>query len=212
MTYLCPKVLPKNGQCEKEPVVLSGNWCSYCSAKELKSVGIHFEPGNTPNFKDVSFKSTFLGGKLTLPPITVDDSNKSLLLNMIAYETCPDAPDDFGVTSYVCFMDTLIDTAEDVKVLRSNSVLLNVLGSDEQVADLFNGIANGLVPNPETYAQVKALMEKHYKNRVNIWIADWLHTHFSSPWAILAFVAAVFAISLSCMQTYYAANPPNGSS
>ncbi|KAF5474227.1 hypothetical protein F2P56_006142 [Juglans regia] len=183
LTYFCPKVLIQNGQDDEKPASISG-WYSYRSASELKSVGIHFKP---------------------------DDSTKSLLLNMVAYETCPDAPDDFGVTSYVCLMDTLIDTAEDVKVLRSNGVLLNVLGSDQQVADLFNGIANDLVPNPDTYSQVKALMETHYKNRVNIWIADWLHTHFSSPWAILAFVAAVFAITLSCLQTYYAANPPNGS-
>ncbi|XP_041024008.1 UPF0481 protein At3g47200-like [Juglans microcarpa x Juglans regia] len=183
LPYFCPKVLIQNGQGDEKPAS-SGGWCSYRSASELKSVGIHFKP---------------------------DDSTKSLLLNMVAYETCPDAPDDFGVTSYVCLMDTLIDTAEDVKVLRSNGVLLNFLGSDQQVADLFNEIANDLVPNPDTYSQVKALMEKHYKNRVNIWIADWLHRHFSSPWAILAFVVAVFAITLTCLQTYHAANPPNGS-
>ncbi|KAG6641026.1 UPF0481 protein At3g47200-like [Carya illinoinensis] len=206
----CFGIFKNNRQGDEKPAPSSG-WCSYRSASELKSVGIHFKPGKTRSFKDVSFKSTFLGGQLTLPQITVDDSTKSLLLNMVAYETCPDSPNDSGVTSYVCLMDTLIDTVEDVKVLRSNSVLLNVLGSDQQVADLFNGIANDLVPNPDTYSQVKALMEKHYKNRVNIWIADWLHTHFRSPWAILAFVAAVSAITLSCLQTYYAANPPNGS-
>uniref|UniRef100_A0A2N9GGJ1 Pyrroline-5-carboxylate reductase dimerisation domain-containing protein n=1 Tax=Fagus sylvatica TaxID=28930 RepID=A0A2N9GGJ1_FAGSY len=187
---------------------LSSDWYSYRSAKELRAVGVNFKPGKTHLYTDVKFKSTFLTGKLTLPPITVDDSTKSLLLNLVAYETCPDAPDDFGVTSYICFMDSLIDHAEDVMVLRSEGILLNFLGSDQEVADLFNAIAKDLVPNPYAYAGVKGRIERHYRNKLKIWMAEWLHTHFSSPWTILAFIAAIFAIALSVVQTYYAANPP----
>jgi hypothetical protein len=142
------------------------------------------------------FESSFLKGKLTLPPITVDDSTKSLLLNLVAYETCPDAPHDFGVTSYICFMDSLIDHAEDVMVLRSEGILLNFLGSDQEVADLFDAIAKDLVPNPYAYAGVEGRIERHYRNKLKIWMAEWLYTHFSSPWTILAFIAAIFAIAL----------------
>jgi len=187
---------------------LSSDWYSYRSAKELKAVGVHFKPSKTHLYTDVEFKSSFLSGKLTLPPITVDDSTKSMLLNLVAYETCPDATDDFGVTSYICFMDSLIDHAEDVLVLRSKGILLNFLGSDQEVAELFNAIAKDLVPNPNAYADVKGRIERHYRNKLKIWMAEWLHTHFSSPWTILAFIAASFAIFLSVMQTYYAANPP----
>ena len=133
---------------------------------------------------------------------------KSILLNLVAYETCPDAPDDFGVTSYICFMDSLIDHAEDIMVLRSKGILLNFLGSDQEVADLFNAIGKDLVPNPYAYADVKRRIERHYRNKLKIWMAEWLHTHFCSPWTVLAFIAASFAIFLSLMQTYYAANPP----
>ena len=119
----------------------SSDWYSYRSAKELRAVGVHFKPGKTHLYTDVTFKPSFLSGKLTIPPITVDDSTKSMLLNLIAYETCPNAPDDFGVTSYICFMDSIIDHAEDVMVLRSKGILLNFLGSDQEVVDLFNAIA-----------------------------------------------------------------------
>ncbi len=44
-------------------------------------------------------------------------------------------------------MDSLIDLAEDVMVLRSKGILLNFLGSDQEVANLFNAIAKILVPN-----------------------------------------------------------------
>jgi hypothetical protein len=50
-------------------------------------------------------------------------------------------------------MDSLIDPPEDVREreLRSQGILLNTLGSDRQVAELFNDIANYLVPNPYAY-------------------------------------------------------------
>ncbi|KAK9290482.1 hypothetical protein L1049_008652 [Liquidambar formosana] len=183
------------------------DWFSYRSAKELKTVGIHFRAGKIRCFSDVKFKSKLFSGQLTLPPITVDDSTKSMLLNLVAYETCPDAPEDFSITSYICFMDSLIDQAEDVMELRSKGILLNFLGSDQQVADLFNEIANDLVPNPNAYVDVKNGIENHYKNTIKIWIAEWLHNHFTSPWTFLAFFGAILALALSIIQTYYTAFP-----
>ncbi|KAK3218151.1 hypothetical protein Dsin_012121 [Dipteronia sinensis] len=184
----------------------SGNGLFSCrSAKELKEVGIHFRPSKSYQLTDVQFSSTFfIHQSLKLPPITIDDSTKSMLLNLVAYEACPDAPDDLGVSSYICFMDSLIDHAEDVKELRSIGILLNFLGSDQQVADLFNQIADNLVPNPHVYAHVKNKLERHYRNKIKIWLSEWLHTHFTSPWTVLAFVGAIFALVLSVIQTYEA--------
>nr|XP_015898114.2 UPF0481 protein At3g47200-like [Ziziphus jujuba var. spinosa] len=184
-------------------------WYSYRSAKELKTVGIRFKASESGSFSDVHFSSRFLlSGELTLPPLTVDDSTKSLLLNMVAFEMSPDGPDGFCVTSYICLMDSLLDQVEDVVELRNRDILMNYIGSDQQVADLFNDISKNLVSHPHVYNEVKYRIEEHYKNRVKIWVADWLHTHFSSPWTVLAFVGAIFAIILSLIQTYLAANPP----
>ena len=66
-------------------------------------------------------------GKLRLLPITVDDSIRPKFMNLIAYEMCPDFNNDFEVTSYICFLDSLIDEAEDVKALRDTSILHNGL-------------------------------------------------------------------------------------
>ncbi|CAK7342746.1 unnamed protein product [Dovyalis caffra] len=182
---------------------------SFRSAKELKTVGISFRPSRTDHdlLTGVRFKSTLRGGILELPPIFIDDSTKSVLLNLVAYETCPDASQDLRVNSYICFMDSLIDHADDVKELRSKGILYNFLGSDQQVADLFNEISDYLVPNPDAYHKVQHKIESHYRNLIKKWIAEWLHTHFNSPWAFLAFAAAVFAIILSSIQTYKALFP-----
>ncbi|KAJ0079963.1 hypothetical protein Patl1_22855 [Pistacia atlantica] len=125
-----------------------------------KAAGIHFRPSETNRFADVVFQTGYLA-VLKLPPIYIDDSTKSMLLNMVAYESSPNGPDDFGVSSYVCLMDSLIDHAEDVEELRSKGILLNFLGSDQQVADLFNEIADNLMSHPYAYAAVKDDIEKH---------------------------------------------------
>jgi hypothetical protein len=104
-------------------------------------------------------------GYLSLPPIIVDDSTRPKFLNLIAYEMCLDFKNDFGVTSYISFLDSLIDEPNDVKKLRKARVLHNFLGSDEEVAQLFNEIGTDLVPNPETYMEVKVKIQKFYDNK-----------------------------------------------
>ncbi|KAM7505326.1 hypothetical protein LguiB_004230 [Lonicera macranthoides] len=200
---------------ERGGCYLRGDWYSYRSAMELKTVGIYFMPGKSTRYSDIKFKSKGFSSVLTLPPITIDDSTKSMLLNLVAYEACPDTPDDFGVTSYICFMDSIIDHSEDVKELRSRRILQNYSGSDKEVAELFNEIARDLVPNPHGFSDVKWCIEEHFKNNVKVWMAECKHAHFSSPWTVVAFFAAIFAISLSviqtvltAIQTHLTAHPP----
>ncbi|RVW62304.1 UPF0481 protein [Vitis vinifera] len=97
-------------------------------------------------------------------------SNQSRFLNIVAYEMCPDAPNDYTVTSYLRFLYELIDHADDVKELRSRHILINHLGSDEDVARIFNEIANDVV-DTEVYGDVKARIQKDYNKRVNTCIA-----------------------------------------
>ncbi|KAL7194534.1 hypothetical protein ACSBR1_034876 [Camellia fascicularis] len=196
---------------------ITGGWYSRRSAKDFKSVGIQFKPSKTFQLTDVHFNPTCTSGILKLPPMIIDDTTKSILLNLAAYEACPDSVTDFGVTSYICFMDSLIDHADDVKVLRSKGILLNFLGSDQQVADIFNEIATELVPSPHAYVEVKKRIEKHHKNSMKIWMSEWHHTYFRSPWTFIAVAAAILAITLSvfqtilaAIQTYLTAHPPKG--
>ncbi|WKA02823.1 hypothetical protein VitviT2T_020976 [Vitis vinifera] len=153
--------------------------------------------------RGISFKSYIFCGYLKLPPITIDDFTKTKFLNMVAYEMCQDAPDDYAVASYIGFLDDLIDHADDVKKLRSKHILHKLLGSDEDVAQIFNEINNGLV-DPGIYDDVKDCIQKHYDKRVNTWIVEALHNHFKSPWTFMALIAAILILILTGVQTYYA--------
>ena len=90
--------------------------------------------------REIDFTTLGCLGYLWLPPITVDDSTRPVFLNLIAYEMCLDFQNDFAITSYVSFLDSLIDEPSDVKLLRNAGILYNYLGSDDEVAQVFNEI------------------------------------------------------------------------
>ncbi|KAL5546494.1 hypothetical protein UlMin_006181 [Ulmus minor] len=183
---------------------------SFRNVQELKAAGIKLKPSENWSLREIDFTSLCFKGWLKLPPLVVDDSTEPKLLNMIAYEMCPDNfRTDYEVSSYVSFLDSLIDHSNDVKELRSAKILYNLLGSDEEVAGLFNEIATDLVTCPSFYRTVIENIQRHYDNRVMTWMAEAYNTHFSSPLVILAFLGALIALALTFVQTWLAFNPPS---
>ncbi|KAL5546498.1 hypothetical protein UlMin_006185 [Ulmus minor] len=183
---------------------------SFRNVQELKAAGIKLKPSENWSQRKIDFTSRCFKGCLELPPLVVDDSTEPKLLNMIAYEMCPDNfRTDYEVSSYVGFLDSLIDHSNDVKELRSAKILYNLLGSDEEVAELFNEIGTDLVTCPSFYRTVKEKIQGHYDNKGKTWMAEAYNTHFSSPWTILAFLGALIALVLTFVQTWYAINPPS---
>ncbi|XVE61027.1 hypothetical protein DITRI_Ditri06bG0007300 [Diplodiscus trichospermus] len=138
-----------------------------------------------------------------MPRLMVDDSTASKFMNLVALEMCPDFDNDFALTSYLSFMDSLIDTAEDVKELRVTGMLHNYLGSDEEVADLFNRMSKDLVPDQEMYSEVTENIHKYCNNPWTTTLAKAYYTHFSSPWTFLAFSGAIMGLLFSAIQAYF---------
>ncbi|KAM4091701.1 hypothetical protein ACJW30_09G156400 [Castanea mollissima] len=180
------------------------DWESYRNVQELKVAGIRLKRSSESCLRNISFSKQILRfGHLYLPPIIVDDSTRPKFLNLIAYEMCLDFENDFGITSYISFLDSLIDEASDVKMLRKARILQNFLGSDEEVAKLFNEIGTDLVPNPYIYKDVKSDIQGFYDCKCTTWMAQFIHDHFSSPWTILAFCGVLLGLGLTAAQTWY---------
>ena len=185
------------------------SWDTFRSVTELKEVGIEFSESKSKQLRNIQFKPGCVHSTLSLPLILVDDLTRSRFLNLIALEMCPDSKSDYGITSYVWFMDRLIDLPADVKELRSKGILLNALGSDEQVADLFNELAKDLAPDYQAYHSVIKGIDRHCKNRFSVSIVRMQHTHFNTPWAVIGFCAAVFLLVLTVVQTYFTVWSPD---
>ncbi|KAL2556154.1 Plant protein of unknown function [Forsythia ovata] len=170
------------------------------SATELNEAGIRIKKSNTRSLKDISFH----GGVLKLPLIVVDDTTESMYLNLIAFERLHVGAGN-EVTSYIFFMDNIIDSARDVSLLRSCGIILNAIGSDKAVANLFNSLSKDVTLDPNgSLDEVHKNVSDYCKKPWNAWRADIMHNYFRNPWAILSVIAAIiFLFALTIIQTVY---------
>ncbi|QCE08551.1 hypothetical protein DEO72_LG9g3580 [Vigna unguiculata] len=163
-------------------------------------------------------EGSWFSGELRLPMFVFTNFTPCLFRNLVAYEMCPDVCYKYECCSFFSFMDSLIDTAEDVKELRISGVFQNLLGSDEDLANLFNElgydlptkvfcenvfISTNVVAFSKKYIVVKQQIEKHCANKWKTWLAEGYNTHFDTPWTMVAFLAALLALSLTFIQTWF---------
>ncbi|XP_058068874.1 UPF0481 protein At3g47200-like [Magnolia sinica] len=176
---------------------------NFGSVMELKEIGIRFEKRRMESLMDISFEEHLLFPRLLLPTMFINDTTISLLLNLTAFEAF--SYSGCGVTSYIRFMDSLINHEADVEMLRSKGILDHSLGSDDEVARLFNTWPADVMNDLELYSDISGQILKHRDRRVNISIARWWDKYFGNPWTAISFVAAVLLLFFTAVQTYFAA-------
>lgn len=173
------------------------------SATELNEAGIRFKKSTTASLRDITFR----GGVLRLPLLIVDDATESMFLNLIAFENFHVGA-GHEVTSYIFFMDNIIDNERDVALLYSRGIIQNALGSDKEVANLFNSLSKDITLDPESSLDiVQKRVNTYCKKPCNQWRANLIHTYFRNPWAILSLIAAIFLFALTIAQTIYTIYP-----
>ncbi|CAA7388455.1 unnamed protein product [Spirodela intermedia] len=177
-------------------------------ATELRAAGIQFKRKGVPRENIACYmKVSFREGILEIPFLSVDETTSARLRNLIALEqSCTIVGNHF--TSYCVFMDNIINTAGDVAILRSRGILESKLGSDGEVADLFNNLCKGTHLkyekhyNAKTFEQVVAFCEF----APHKWRAILVHNYFSNPWAIFSVFAGVL-IALAAIQVHFTVFP-----
>ncbi|KAK3217997.1 hypothetical protein Dsin_011967 [Dipteronia sinensis] len=171
--------------------------------RKLREAGINLKPSETSCVTDI----TFIGGTLKLPPILLDESTASTFLNILGYERCPDFHNhNFEFSSYMYFMDKLIDRTQDVEELREKNILQHELGRDEDVAELFNEIGSHSFLNDEIYYDVKLHIDNYFDNKGFMWlrkVTHDIHQYFKNRWSVLALIAAVIALTSGIIQSVY---------
>lgn len=169
-------------------------------AVELRNAGIKFKPLQG-GIKEIKFDEN--STTIFLPPISITDLAERVFRNLIAYEMCKPSEINY-VSCYVSLMDRLIDSEEDVALLIRMGVLTNYLGSDIEVADLFNGLCKEVVfRENDLFNGLKQKVSAHYSNKWKVRLAELMRDHFSSPWKILALLATIVVLVFTALQTIY---------
>ncbi|XP_074580614.1 UPF0481 protein At3g47200-like [Curcuma longa] len=192
--FLCNSKLVKTVYVDDSPWIPSATAC--------KEAGIHFvRKRKGKSFLDITFQN----GKLEIPQLRIDDNTDSLLRNLIAYEQCSTGS-RFNVTSYMVFMDSLINTAADVELLQQHEIIFNDLEDTQQIATLFNKLGANVIYNSNDFylKDVFNAMTKHRNTRCNKWRARCNHDYFSNPWAIISLFGALALFVLTATQAAFA--------
>ncbi|XP_030474723.1 UPF0481 protein At3g47200-like [Syzygium oleosum] len=169
-------------------------------AMELWEAGIEFKKRKTDKFWDIQFKN----GILYIPQLVIHDGTRSLFLNLIAFEQCHFDCSNH-ITAYVIFMDNLINSPEDVGRLHSCGIIEHWLGSNAEVANLFNRLCQEVafdIKDSYLYG-LSVEVNEYYSNKWNGWIASLKHKYFSNPWSIISVIAASILLVLTFTQTFY---------
>ncbi|GLT43019.1 hypothetical protein SLA2020_169950 [Shorea laevis] len=114
-------------------------------------------------------------------------------------------------TDYIILMDCLMNTEKDVELLCQSGIISTFLGDNAAVATLFNGLGYHVSFSLERffYKELFGDVNKHYGSFWNRNMAKLRHDYFNSPWSLISFLAAVFLLLLSLLQTIFTILPWN---
>nr|GMD76635.1 putative UPF0481 protein At3g02645 [Ipomoea batatas] len=138
------------------------------SALELsKKFNVDFKPTHR-GIRGIKFQSAEQGGgetnTLYLPEIKLESDSEVVLRNLVAYEAALFAAHSPGskleLTDFVDLMCRIVDTTEDVKLLRNNDIIEEGGLSDEKIAKMFNGINRSAAARGEQSEEEKSESQK----------------------------------------------------
>ncbi|PIN16937.1 hypothetical protein CDL12_10407 [Handroanthus impetiginosus] len=177
------------------------------SVTNLKGAGIHFRPNQTLSLKDVKFESNCIFGKLQLAFWRVSTHTEVFFMNMVAYELSPQNFAPAVVTTYINLMKLLIMRPEDVKMLRENKILCDMLGNDKEILKAYQGINTLDIENTSIFYEVKHKIQAYRDRKARRWIGELVNIYFCSPWTFIALLATTYLLVLTTLQTIYTINP-----
>ncbi|KAK2633056.1 hypothetical protein EUGRSUZ_L00668 [Eucalyptus grandis] len=141
---------------------------------------------------------------LKIPQLTILYTARSRFLNFVAFEECHfNCSND--ITTYLFFMDDLIDFAEDVRHLLDCGIMRHGRGSETEVADLVKQICKEVVSvDSRGYLSDLSMdVDTYSSNKWNAWIVILELKYFSNPWSIISLIAAFILPLLTLTQTLY---------
>ncbi|KAL2899830.1 hypothetical protein RDABS01_024912, partial [Bienertia sinuspersici] len=164
-----------------------------CAARLAKSGVLFQKMGGEEPLLQMSFDEK--NGVLKMPVLILWHHTESYFRNIMAYELynhTANYSQNVSVSDYMCFMDDLINSKEDVAVLVKSGILQNWLESDDVVADLFNSITKHILADYSSYSYIcKQMNQFRKKYNIRQLKAVLRQDYFNQPWAIIYFITAV---------------------
>lgn len=169
------------------------------SVSKLVNAGVQFAPTNG-DLSTVAFDAKTV--TFHLPVVTLDCNTEVMLRNLVAYEASA-ASGPLVLARYTELMNGIIDTDEDVALLRQRGVVLNRMKSDGDVAKLWNGMSRS-VRLTRVAAMDRAVedVNRYYNGRWRVKAKRFMRKYVFSSWQLLTFLAAIMMLLLTTLQAF----------
>ncbi|XP_072953684.1 putative UPF0481 protein At3g02645 [Typha angustifolia] len=169
------------------------------SVSELVDAGVIFQPTNgdlTTIMFDVKTITFYL------PTISLDMNTEVVLRNLVAYEASV-ASGPLVLTRYTELMNGIIDTEEDVMLLRQRGIILNRMKSDREVANLWNGMSKSVrLTRVPFLDKVIEDINKYHSSRWRVKTKKFMKQYVFGSWQFLTFLAAILLLLLTTLQAF----------
>ena len=171
------------------------------SVTQLSNTGVRFLPtkGNISTINFDTEKAAFY-----IPMISLDANSEFIFRNLVAYEISH-ASGPMIFARYIELMNGIIDTEEDVRLLRERGIIFNHLKSDQEVANLWNGMSkckSMRLTKAPFLDNVIEDVNKYYNSRWKVKIRKFMkHTVFCS-WQFLTVLASILLLLLMAVESF----------
>ncbi|RWR78669.1 putative UPF0481 protein [Cinnamomum micranthum f. kanehirae] len=167
------------------------------SVTELKNVGIKFRPskGGLNTIKFDKAAATF-----DLPTIVMNEKSEVVMRNLVVFEASV-APEMMAVSRYTELINGIIDTEEDVKLLREAGIIYNHLKSDMEVANLWNSMSKSVKSTkvPILDDAIKSI-NAYYSSQLKVKAGTIIKNYVSGSWKFLVFLGANIILLLTALE------------
>ncbi|KAJ8485079.1 hypothetical protein OPV22_017564 [Ensete ventricosum] len=183
---------------DRNPVVVTGQPTSELpwmpNATQLKEVGVQFKMRvAAKSFLDVTFQH----GVMEMAQLIIDEDTNTLFRNLTAFEQCHKRANPV-VTAYLFLMNSIIDTAADVQLLKRDKIVIGAWSHSKEVAHLFHDLVTDKVFDsrwrpPSIFSDVA----KHYdSNRHRA-------TDFNTRRAFISLFSVIIVLTLFTIVSYF---------
>ncbi|KAL3610834.1 hypothetical protein D5086_001854 [Populus alba] len=154
---------------------------------------LHISPDDLINTEDEGSSTTSknkppLVEEITIPSVTELSNSGPLIF-----------------TRYIELLNGIIDTEEDVGLLRERGIILNRLKSDEEVANMLNGMSDSKAIRLTKAPILDKVIEDVNKYHGSLWmvkIRKFMKRSVFSSWQYLTLVAAIFLMLLLAIESF----------
>lgn len=169
------------------------------SVAELAYAGVKFSPTNS-DLTTIEFCARTV--TLHLPVISIDVTSEVVLRNLVAYEASIGSR-ALVFARYVELMNGIIDTEEDARLLRECGVILNHLKSDQEVAELWNGMTRSVrLTRVPAMDRVIDDLNRHYSSCWKVKIRTFVKAHVLGSRDFVACVVVVLLFLFMSLQAF----------